>query len=169
MYIDFAQPFVIPPYWGKQRNESVLDKNFLCPLSIKLQTEREYWKLPIEPVVMVSGRNVVVKGSVLKQSGTIGERRGTVKELWAQDDYEVNISGIFINEKGVLPEVDIKKLRAYCEAREALEVVSPLLTIFNIEKIVIEEYQFPFTKGIENQMFTIKACSDNFEKKDLFV
>jgi hypothetical protein len=36
-----------------------------------------------------------------------------------------------------------------------------LLTTFNILKIAVESYSMSFTKGLENQMYTIKAYSDD--------
>lgn len=168
MYINLAQPFALPPYW--QNNPEVVkrvDNNataaavlgvpHACPLRIKRADEAEWWQLPIEPVVAVSGKNTIVSRAIAKTT-----RRGTVKEYWNQDDYTISISGLFIaDEFGELPENDIRTLRAYCETPEALEVESPLLTLFAITHIVIESYEFPFTKGMENQLFTINALSDD--------
>jgi hypothetical protein len=39
--------------------------------------------------------------------------------------------------------------------------VTAFATIFNIERLVIEDFSLPFTKGVENQMYTIKAYSDD--------
>ena len=187
MFIDFAQPISLPPYWlnhpqvveslNRIQDEAedvpadeLLGVPCSCPLLVRGMNETEWWQLPIEPVVTINGKNIVIKRQVLKVAGTKGERRGTVKELWTQDDYEVNIGGIFIsNEAGHLPERDIRRLRGYCEAREPLQVQSKLFTLFNIDRVVIEDYQFPLTKGMENQRFNIKALSDNFDEKQLFV
>ncbi len=35
--------------------------------------------------------------------------------------------------------------------------------------MAIESYELPFTKGIENQMFTIKGYSDEIDYDDLFI
>lgn len=187
MFIDFAQPISLPPYWlnhpqvvksyEQMQDEAedapvaeMLGVPHACPLLIRGENEEEWWKLPIEPVITINGKNTIIKRQVLKVAGTKGERRGTVKELWTQDDYEVNISGIFISDRETkLPERDIRKLRAYCEARAVLEVQSELFTLFNIKRIAIEDFSFPFTKGMENQMFTIKGSSDNYDEKQLFV
>lgn len=184
MFIDFAQPFALPPYWlnhpqvvrsmadniDQSEPAELLGVPHACPLSLRGASEKDWWQLPIEPVLTVNGKNTVVKRSVLKVWGSKGERRGTVKELWTQDDYEVNISGIFISDDdNRLPERDIRRLRGYCEAREPLYVMNNLFTLFNIDRIVIESYSFPFTHGIANQMFNIKASSDNYDEKHLFV
>ena len=184
MYIDFAQPISLPPYWlnhpevvrslednqDQAEPQALLGVPHACPLYVRGASETNWWQLPIEPVITINCKNIIVKRQVLKVAGSKGERRGTVKELWSQDDYEVNISGIFVGEKDyLLPEDDIRRMRAYCEAREPLYVLSDLFTLFNIDRIVIEDYQFPFTKGMANQMFTIKAYSDNYDEKQLFV
>lgn len=184
MFIEFVKPIELPPYWlnhpevvqsmsdnaDMAEPQTMLGVPHACPLMVRGANESEWWQLPIEPVITISGKNIVVKRQVLKVGNTTGDRRGTVKELWSQDDYEVSISGIFIaNKDSLLPEDDIRRLRAYCEAREPLYVLSDLFTLFNIDRIVIEEYQFPFTKGMANQMFSIRGSSDNYDDKQLFV
>lgn len=176
MYINFAQPFELPPYWLNHPEvvQSIDNDNqpsaaeaisvpHACPLKIKWASEQSWWQFPIEPVVTVSGKNVLIKRNVLKSSYSDVMRRGSVIEQWMQDDYEVTISGLFIGSGGKLPEDDLRTLRKYCEGREAIEVFSPLLTIFKITRLAIEEYQLPFTKGLENQMFTIKATTDDWK------
>lgn len=182
MFVNFAQPFELPPYWlnhpevVKRLDEDTIITSHLfsvphaCPLQMKWESEAEWWQLPIEPVVTINGKNNIVKRSVLKASYSDSKRRGTVKELWNQDDYEINISGIFIGyDNKRLPESDIMKLRKYCEGRQSVEVLSPLFILFKISKIAIEDFQLPFTKGIENQMFTIKASSDDFDEDKLLI
>ena len=172
----------LPPYWlhhpavVRQASElayntdanEVLDVPHACPLSIRLASETDWWVLPIEPVVAVSGRNVIAKRQILKAGGST-ERRGTVKELWAQDDYDVNISGLLMGAGDALPENDLRRLRRYCEAREALCVQSPLLMLFGIDRLAIEEYEFPATRGIENVMYNIRAVSDSYDADKLLL
>jgi hypothetical protein len=130
----------------------------VMPLQIKKITEpdSEYWTLPYEPLISITGKNVIVKRNVMKS-----KTRGTIKERWTQDDYEVNIQGILISsDKDEYPEADIRKLRSYCEAT-SISVLCPLLEIFNISRLAIEDYEFPFTTGKENQGYTIKGMSDD--------
>lgn len=183
MFINFAQPFELPPYWlnhpevikdldrdNLPSQAEALNIPHACPLKIKWNSESVWWQFPIEPVVTINGKNTIVKRNVLKVPSADSERRGSVKELWSQDDYEVNISGVFISgSDGKLPEEQLRILRKYCEGRKSLMVESPLFTIFNIKRIAIEDFQFPFTKGIENQMFSIKASSDDFDEKELLI
>lgn len=180
MFINFAHPFELPAYWLNHPEviksidsdtqlsaSAAIGVPHACPLSLKWDHEREWWQLPIEPVVTINGKNTIIKRNVLKTSSADIERRGSVKELWSQDDYEINISGVFIATDGRLPENDLRRLRNYCEGRQSIMVDSPLFTVFNIRRIAIEDFQFPFTKGIENQMFSLKATSDDFDEKEL--
>lgn len=117
----------------------------------------EEWLLPYEPIVKVSGKNVLVRKQVTK-----GKVRGTIKERWSQDDYSVNISGIFMGN-GAYPYDDVKRLRELCEEAKLI-VRSPLLELFSISRIVIESYDIPFTAGLENQAYEISAFSDDIYK-----
>lgn len=186
IHVDFAQGFNLPPYWlnhpqvvkkfeevqsisarqieQKYAGEALLGVPCAMPLRMKITYESEWWELPIEPVISISCKNIIVRRNVLKQDNT-NTTRGSIKETWAQDDYEVNISGLFMsNENGSLPEDDIRKLRSICEARQTIDVQSELFTLFDITKIAIEDYSFPYTKGMENQMFSIKGYSDEMVK-----
>lgn len=125
----------------------------IFPLSLKLEGG-DWWLLPYEPQITLQGSNVIVKKPVSK--GTV---RGTIKERWAQGDYQVNISGILMGENGY-PEADVKRLRQFCEASRVL-VKSPLLEMFSINQIVVESWSIPHTSGRSNQAFTISALSDD--------
>jgi hypothetical protein len=87
-------------------------------------------------------------------------RRGSIKEVWSQDDYQISIAGVLIGDNE-FPEEDLRRLRNYMEARKTLMVQSSLFSLFNITQIAVEDYGLPFTKGIENQMYTVKAYSDD--------
>ena len=131
----------------------------IMPLRVKLSTWDEWWTLPIEPLVGIKGGNKVIKRYVAKGTG-----RGSVKERWCQDDYKITISGIFINseDESLYPEADVQKLREVVEAREAVLVDCALLLYFDIFKIVIEDWDIPFTSGENQQQYSIKALSDDF-------
>lgn len=127
----------------------------------------DWWTLPVEPMVSVSGKNVITKKQVSK-----GRVRGTIKERWTQDDYEISIEGILTDFDGkAYPTEDVKKLREFCE-KASVEVSSPLFEIFSIDRMVIESYSFPFTSGPANQAYSISAVSDDIyrlllKKEDL--
>lgn len=133
------------------------DNFFQCPLSFMIDGEE--WRLPVDPLVSVSGKNVIKRRYVAKSSN-----RGSIKECWSQDDYEISISGVIIAEDAVKLAEHLSNLRKVCNMAESVEIVSEFLnnpSTFGINRIAIESYDFPFTKGLENQSFTIKAYSDD--------
>lgn len=128
------------------------------PLEVKAD-DGDWWLFPIEPLISLTGRNIIVRRQVSK-----GKIRGSVKERWTQDDYQINIEGALMDLTSQnYPTEDVKRLRAVCEAAK-LKVRCPLLEIFSINQIVIENYEIPFTAGIQNQAYKITAYSDDIYK-----
>lgn len=129
------------------------------PLEISLVGQEDWWLVPIEPLITLTGRNIIVRRQVSK-----GKIRGSIKERWTQDDYQVKIEGALMDlKRDDYPRDDVRKLRNFCEAAK-LKVRCPLFEIFSINQIVVESYDFPFTKGIQNQQYTINAYSDDTYK-----
>ena len=58
------------------------------PLEISLVDQEDWWLVPIEPLITLTGRNIIVRRQVSK-----GKIRGSIKERWTQDDYQVKIEG----------------------------------------------------------------------------
>lgn len=176
LYLNFATGFVLPPYW-LNHPVTVIDKHwplpsqaeavgnlYQCPLRLKLKSEPEtaFWTLPFDPVMSVRGGNDIVRAKVLKQDNSNNERRGTIKEVWSQDDYSIQIAGLFMGEsEDDIPMADLEKLRNMCEAREVIEVECDLFEVFNIKYIAIEKFDFGHTAGRQNQQFSISAYSDD--------
>lgn len=132
---------------------------FQCPLSFDIDGVQ--WQLPVDPLISVSGKNVIKRRYVSKSNKD--GRRGSIKECWSQDDYEISISGVIIAEDMESMTEQLNNLRKVLEKPEAVNVYCEFLNsnnTFGIQKIAIESYDFPFTKGMENQSFTIKAYSD---------
>lgn len=173
----------IPPYWHfipskrSDTNEGEFDQLILpeeqleelkanaigvpmcCPLSLRLEGEKEWWTLPYEPIITINGKNIIVKKQIAK-----GKVRGSIKERWSQDDYQISINGIFINPDGnAYPDEDVRELRRLCEAA-VVEVMCPLFEVFSIDRMVIESFDFPHTSGLQNQGFSISASSDEIYK-----
>lgn len=174
MFINFAQGFCIPPYWlnhpvhiledtgTKPSVSEALGQLYQCPLRLKWQDEAGWWTLPFDPVLAVNGGNNIIRTDVLKQDNAQSERRGSIKEIWCQKDYEIQIAGLFMSKSEKdLPLDDLARLRMYCEARKVVEVECDLLEVFNIQRIAIETYEFVHTQGRQNQQFSIKAYSDD--------
>lgn len=127
------------------------------PFRIKKMDEPEWFLLPIEPLVSISGKNTIVRRSVAK-----AKDNGTVKERWSQDDYTVTIQGVLSGkDEGAYPEADVKRMIAYFSERQSIEVSQDILLLFGIKFLAIESASFPHTKGLNNQNFEIKAYSDN--------
>ena len=178
--LGYAQPMVLPfrdivVVSGKQINVSrnpaieakareglanLGDNFFQCPLSFDIDGEQ--WRLPVDPLISVNGKNVIKRRYVSK-AGKDG-RRGSVKECWSQDDYDITIAGVLIAEDNASLIEMLNNLQKVCQKAEAVSVYCEFLNnanTFGIQKIAIESYDFPFTKGMENQSFTIKAYSDD--------
>lgn len=131
----------------------------LSPMRLKLEEAgAEEWLLPMEPMVSLTGRNIITRRHVNK-----GRVRGSIKERWAQDDYSITVEGILMGMDGKYPEDDVARLRGFCEAAH-VEVLNPLLEIFGISHMVIESWDIPFTSGAANQNYTLKAQSDDIYK-----
>jgi Domain of unknown function (DUF6046) len=125
-----------------------------CPLSMAV--DGVGYQFPLEPLVSVFGKNTVIRNHVLK-----GRSKGTVKEYWSADDYSIEIKGIVIgDDPDRLPVIELDKIRYYCEARKAIEVSSPFLTLYGIQFLSIETFEFLHTPGYNNQAYIIKAYSD---------
>jgi len=165
----FGKSVVIDPEFNKHdydkdRFDARYGKNFenivfMCPVKLRLDSESEDggFQIPSDPLISISGKNIIRRRYVAKS-----KMRGSIKETWSQDDYEITIVGLLQNDdQGYLSD-DIFLLREYLEAAESVHIVCDLLNnVFDITRIAIESYEFPFTKGLENQAFTIKAYSDD--------
>ena len=137
-----------------------MSSNFYqVPLRLRLSTEAETggFLLPVDPLVSVSQKNIIARRYVAKS-----ERRGSIKERWSMDDYEITISGVLMTDADNTLAHYIQQLRHYCEAKESVVVVCDMLnSVYDVTRVSIESCDYPFTKGEENQMFTIKAYSDD--------
>ena len=125
-------------------------------MTLKTSTGLEF-TLPVDPLVSVSTKYDIVTRNVKKQ----GTMRGTIKELWNQSDYSITIAGILMASDSYTLQDYQRKLLAICNTPEAVMVECEMLNdVFEVLKIAIESLDFPFTKGENNQSFTIKALSD---------
>lgn len=131
----------------------------VMPLRFQLEEAgAEDWLFPMEPMVSVNGQNILVRRHVSK-----GSVKGSIKERWTQDDYTVRIEGILMSEDGKYPSADVTRLKNFCEAGH-VKVLCPLLEIFGISHLAIENWDIPFTSGVTNQNYTITAYSDDIYK-----
>lgn len=134
---------------------NVLGVPMVFPLQMRISGS-DWWTLPMEPLITVNGTNVIIKKQISK-----GNVRGSIKERWTQGDYQLNIEGALINLHGDdYPWDDVRRLKEHCEAA-SVEVACPLFEAFSINRIVIEDYSFPFTSGRQSQAYRITASSDD--------
>ena len=125
------------------------------PLSLKLEEPgAQEWLLPFEPMISLT---------VKRRQVNKGQIRGSIKERWAQDDYDITIEGVLIGTDGRYPSADVARLKNFCEAA-SVTALSPLLEVFGILRIVIESWDMPFTAGEANQNYSIRAYSDDVYK-----
>lgn len=147
--------------WTNDKNIS--EDNQFFPFSFRSSKDENYWLLPWEPMINIEGSNIVTKRNIAKAGKN---QIGSIKERWSTDDYQITITGAFYGDKMLgkssqtYPRYEMERLRDYLLTAEAIEVLCEPLQILNINKIVIESVNFPFTKGENVQAYEIKAVSD---------
>lgn len=125
-----------------------------CPL--RLTVGGDSFLLPFEPLQTVAGKNIIIRNHILK-----AKDKGTVKEVWSSDDYRIEIKGIIVGDNpDRLPEEEINRLRKVLEFKGAVAVSSPYFTLFDIQYMAIEDYEFLHTPGYNNQAYIIRGFSD---------
>ena len=149
-----ALPPVIPVSYDRYR---ISPNQYQVPVELKIPSTNKSFVFPTDPLVSVSTKNIVVRRQVLKGS----QMRGTVKERWSQDDFSVNIAGVFISDENHVIEDYVDGLLEMANAAESLKIISDFLNdTYKITRIAIENVDFPFTQGLDSQKFSIKAYSD---------
>ena len=138
---------------------SIFGTPMCFPLKIKPSSapESDWWLLPVEPMITLSGGNTIIRRNVAK-----ADLRGTIKERWSRNDYDISIDGIFTKVNDwTYPSDDMKKLAEMMETKDTIEVSCELFEVFKISRIAVEKFDFPFTKGEENQAYHISGYSDD--------
>lgn len=142
------------------------DQQFF-PLSLSIDDGKTFFRLPYEPLISISGKNVIAKRRVAKWNAENAKQlTGTIKERWSQDDYEITITGVLMgsllrgNMEDCFPKADFQKLKEVLTHAKHIKVNCAPLELLGINDIVIDDFSFPFTKGENVQAYEIKACSD---------
>lgn len=137
------------------------------PLLFSFTEDGAKWLFPYEPLISVSGGNEILKSNVAKMRNAKGiQQSGTIKTRISPKDYEITITGVLIGKKLIgkpedcYPKDQLKPLLEFLKVAKEVWVFCPLLELLGINKIAIEEYSFPFTKGQNVQAYEIKALSD---------
>ncbi|WP_108821048.1 DUF6046 domain-containing protein [Dysgonomonas sp. Marseille-P4361] len=140
----------------KELVESGQTVAMVMPFTFYLPDDSE-WLLPYEPLISVQGENVIVKRNVAKSEG-----RGSIKERWAEGDIKIMIEGTFVNaDLTKYPATEVQKLRQVITQRRAIKIKNELLSLLNVNYLVIESYSLPFSKGENVQNYSLTALSDD--------
>lgn len=144
------------------------------PFTFK-NVEGSNYLLPFEPLLSISSKNEIVKSDVAKGNriiiGADGSKRstifeGTIKERFSRGDFDLRLSGVLIGPKLIgrshetFPKDDFSKLnRLLCKAQK-WEVFCEPLSLLGITYVVVESFNFPFSKGENLQAYEINLTSD---------
>lgn len=130
----------------------------LCQDYLALRSEQgQEYCFRLDPILAVGGKNIIARRYVAK-----GSLQGTVKESWSQDDYDITISGVLIGDDAKDLNGQVQALQSMLVCGESLAVVNDLLNDgYGITRLVVDSFQFPHTKGLQNQAYTIKCYSDS--------
>jgi len=92
----------------------------------------------------------------------VAGREGTVKEFASDGDFVITIEGVMVGEQqNIYPEEQMNTLIEVCRVPETLKITSEFLGFFDIDEVVITDYNFPQKAGSRNiQSFTISMLSD---------
>jgi len=133
-----------------KRTSDLKGQSFMMPLKL------DNWTFPIEPLVSVSGKKETIVTKVT------GLKKPVVEEI-AMDSYSVSIKGVFINEDNDdYPFRDVRRLSWMLEKRGSIPVVNKLLSLFDINYLVVTEFKCDAVEGQQSmQWYTIEAISDD--------
>lgn len=114
-------------------------------------------------VVSIRGRKMIIKTPMV-------ERKGSVKEMYAVDDYAMTVKGFLIADDRKFPEALLIQMKELCERKTAVTVDNALFNLFLDDKdlptseqrrVVIADYQFPeVTGGRHVRPFVLQLESD---------
>ena len=164
----------------KQQGFISEEKQFF-PLSFSFTETGNRFLFPYEPLISISGGKDITKRNVSRtdilnknsKGAQIEIKSGTVKERSRHKDFEIDITGLLVGEnmigdaKKCFPKKQMVDLFEFLIHAGSIYVYHYQLSILGINKIVIEDYSFPFTKGENVQAFNIKCLSDSNFKLEL--
>lgn len=130
----------------------------LCQDYLALRNEQgQEYCFQLDPILAVSGKNIIARRYVAK-----GSLQGTVKESFSQDDFDITITGVLMGDDAKDLNEQVQALQSILVCGESLAVVNDLLNDgYGITRLVVDSFQFPHTKGLQNQSYTIKCYSDS--------
>lgn len=147
--------------WAQE--EIITEEKQFFPLSFSFTEGGQRFTFPYEPMINISSGNNIVKRNVAKQNEKM---IGTVKERWSRKDFEIQVTGVLIGSKMVgnpqtaFPKNQMIDLFEFLKHSKEIYVYCYPFSILGINRVVIEDYSFPFTKGENVQAYDIKLVSD---------
>lgn len=132
---------------GSTIQEKFEGKDIWLPIRLK-NNEVDIMYLPYA-VIRISGKKHLVKTPMV-------ERKGTVKEQYSIEDYEITIKGFLIGDNNQFPENYMKQLKDAYELNTAVTIDNAISNIFLTDKqldtseqrrVVITEIDFPEVSG----------------------
>ncbi len=154
---NFAQNKTNNQYSGALQKGLVEQTNFIVPLSFALDNAEPY-RLPIDPIISLNGKNIITRRAVSKS-----KYAGRIKERWSQDDWIITIQGVLIGADREELALMVENIRTICEQSvTGVDIICNYINnTYGIYRMAIEDYDFPFTRGEENQVFVIRGYSDS--------
>lgn len=145
---DAAQPITDKSYWE--------GRYALCALTLRRPDGRTLEM--VDAVCSIGRQRNIVTTAMVGMDGTI-------KEYINEGDYQLNILlGVTPLQGGSIadeyPEEELRELRAFLDTKEALEVHSAFLDIFDIGSIVIKDFSVQQDTASNYQQVSISALSD---------
>lgn len=148
---------------------TVAETGVIMQMPMRLGYKGDMWLLPLEPLIGVRGQTILTRRNIAKRKGI-----GSVKEIWATDDWEVTIQGTLENlDADELPTREITRMKSLylgggdsSKPRRSVIIDCALTDALGIGQLLIVDIEFPPTKTINRQDFLIRALSD--EDFDLF-
>lgn len=148
-----------PEKAGNLTNAGMENVKPQAPLKLKPVGGKPY-EFPLDPAIVVTGRNIITRRYVAK-----GSLRGTVKESWSRDDYEITIIGVLMGSDAEDLNRKVAELKEVCSTGEALDVYNARLQEgYGVNCLVVESCHFPRTKGLNSQGYSLKCYSDDSVK-----
>ena len=117
------------------------------------------YEFPNEPICSIKGGKEVVKSNLYG----IGNRKGTVKEIMMNRDFEITIQGILVNlDADDYADQDMRRLLEVLTFDGAIGVKNQLFQAAGISSAVVEDYDFRREEGegVRYQRYSITLSSD---------
>lgn len=167
-----GRPFVIQ---GRNNDLSQLTGSSL--VTIDQVTGKEVW-LPVkfkglDPLIFKT-TEVLLPYAVIKISSSktivrtpMAERKGTVKEYFSAEDFQISLKGFVIDEQRVWPEKELLVLKKLDELSTAVQLDNALTNIFldKDTRVVITKLDLPEVEGGRKH---IRPFSMSLESDSIF-